>query len=235
LTADSPSIGPVPSRSGPAPALLPSLLGVTGILAALYGVALVLAAVGFHPAGVLRALDPAQPGSLPELWVAFELGLAALLPLAMMAAGGDRFGLLPFAALPLTLLAAETTDIAARSAPWLEATVPASLFDAGWFDSAAKLFAWFLIGISIGWPVLRLATGPRLASRAVGRQLLAWLLLAGGASVALDLLGAVPELRSLELKYGLAVGEELVELLLYAVVAGAVLDHMRAHKVSKFD
>jgi hypothetical protein len=207
--------------------VLAPLLGVAGVLTALYGLALVLAAAGLQPPGLVRALDPTQPGSLAELWAAFELGLAALLPLAAMAAGrGRRSGLLPLAALSLTLLAAETTDLAARSAPLLAAAVPVNLADASWHDGAAKLLACLLIGAAVGAPVLLLAASPRRASRTAGRRLLAWLLLAGGASVALDLLGALPGLRDLELAHGLAVGEELAELLLYTAVAGIVLDHL---------
>jgi hypothetical protein len=210
------------------------LIGVAGVLTALYGLALVLAAAGFQPPGLMRALDPTQPGSLAELWAAFELALAALLPLAAVAAGrGRRSGLLPLAALSLTLLAAETTDLAARSLPLLASAVPVPLADAGWHDGAAKLLAWLLIGAAAGAPALLLAASPRPASRTAGRRLLAWLLLAGGASVALDLLGTLAGLRGLELAHGLAVGEEFVELLLYTAVAGGVLDHLTAANSTK--
>jgi hypothetical protein len=222
LAACSASIGPAPGRPDSAATVLTPLLGVAGILAALYAAALLLAAVGLQPPGLMRALDPAQSGSLPELWAAFELGLAALLPLAAIAAGRGRSGgLLPLAALPLTLLAVETTDLAARLVPLLATALPVGLVEAGWGDGGAKLLAWLLIGTAAGAPVLLMATDPRHSSRATGRHLLAWLLLAGGASVALDLVR------------GLAALEELVELLLYTGVAGIVLDHLLRSDSSK--
>ena len=159
-------------------------------------------ALGGQWVAIAAALDPALPGSLPDLCGLLLLATALV---ALIPRGGHAAGLahLRLAALtPLTLLLADSTSAVAHLAA-LPGGKPVATAAVG--------------GVALA-PALTLLLGSDPAGRRMGRNLVARLLVWGSAAVALDLLGSVVGSHWLGATagHGVAIAEETVELLLYA-------------------
>lgn len=205
--------GPRPDGPGSTLMVLALGLGVGGVLLALFGLSVIGAALGLRLPGLVPALDPAVPGSLPELWGAAQLALAAA---AAAAARGRRASALRLTALPLVLLLADGTDLAAHFANRLAASEGGH-----WSPFAAKLVATSFLGLLVAVPGWLAWLDLQAADRSIGRGLLVGLVLGLALSAGLDLLGGsvvAPAAAHL-----LAMAEECVELTLYSSVAALVI------------
>jgi hypothetical protein len=164
--------------------------------------ALTAGALGGRWAAVAAALDPAKPGSLPDLCglLLLSTALVALVPLGGRAAGVAHLRLA--ALTPLVLLVADSTSAVAHLA-----ALP-----------GGKPFASAAVGGVALAPALALRARSSPAGRRLGRALVARLLAWGSAAVAFDLLGNAVGSRGLGAAagHGVAVAEEAVELLLYS-------------------
>lgn len=201
-----------------------ALLTVTGGSAAallvLYGFACVADMAGCRLPGLIAALDPVHPGSLPELWGAGWLLVAAVLSLAV-GFRANNAALLGLGLLPAALALVEATDLAARLEPAAAAVLgissglPAAKLLADGLASGLVLAA--ALGAALGTASRTPATSAR-----AGRRCLVAVLAAGGASVACDLAGSSLS-PTLAATWMLHTVEESLELGLYSVVAATVL------------
>jgi hypothetical protein len=180
-------------------------------------VVLVLACLASAAAGafggrwpaIAAALDPALPGSVPDLRGLLLLGtaLAASLRLGGRAAGLAHLRVATLT--PLALLLADATSAAARLA-----AVTGGKPIAGAAVAGVALAQALALGLG------RSPAGRRLG-RAVGARLLVW----GSAAAALDLLGSAVGSRGLGAAagHGVAVAEEAMELLLCSGISAELV------------
>ena len=177
--------------------------------------AAVAGALGGRWVAVAAALDPALPGSLPDLCGLLLLSTALL---AFVSPGRRAAGFAHprVAALtPLALLLADSTSAAAHLAAFL----------------GGKPIANAAIGAVALAPALGLRLGVSPAGRRLGRSLVVRLLAWGSTAVALDLLGSAIEKQAPGAAAGhvVAMAEEVLELILYCTVSAALaVDWLRA-------
>jgi hypothetical protein len=214
---------------GAAGAMLLVLLGGTGLVLLSLHLLVLLAVPPGPAAAALRAsLDPARPGSLPDLWALAQLALAGIaLPLLHARAG--RRSWLPAGLVPVALLLADAGNLTARLAPAAAADRGSVLL--------GKLTAGILAGGLALVPALLTWRDSCPERRGTGKRLVGLLLLFGALSLALDLLGGwARTLGGTEpVLHLLATVEEGAELILYALVAslllGQALDDARGRAI----
>lgn len=210
------ALATVPLRSTPpaAAALLVVAGGSAGALLVFYLIALLADWAGVGVPGLMPALDPASPGSLPELWGAGWLGLAAIAAFVAGSHAGEP-ALLRLALLPMILGIVETTDLAARLEPEIARMLGLTSGTAG-----AKLIGAGLAGGFVLITVVSAACG-RSAVAVTGGRCLPALLVAGSVSLTCDITASFCKDSAL----GRALGtlEEVAELGLYTFLASIVL------------
>lgn len=226
------ALATVPLRPAPpaAAALLVVAGGSAGALLAFYLIALLAGRAGFGLPGLVTALDPASPGSLPALWGAGWLGLAAIVALVVGCRGGEP-ALLRLALLPMILGVVEAADLAARLEPEIAGMLGVASGTAG-----AKLLGAGLAGGLVLIAAVSAACG-RSAVAATGRKCLAALLVAGSLSLTCDVAASL--CKGSVLGRALVALEEAAELGLYAFLAslvlGSALETAFQRSVAKWD
>jgi hypothetical protein len=212
----APSVAPIaPATPSAAAALLSIAGGSAAVLLLLYAIALAADLAGTGMPGLVAALDPVRPGSLPELCGLAWLAVAAVVALAAGFRAGDA-ALLRLGLLPVVLASAEVIDLTARLEPHAGALIGAA---SG--TPAAK----FVADALVSGVVLVAAAAAAIGGAAAGRRCLLAVLLVGGAGIVCDLAGRLSgELLPLPaLGRVLETVEEILELGLYSLIATEVL------------
>ena len=187
-----------------APFTWTATIGVSLLLLALWLVAEVGAVCcgGGWP-GLAMALDPAMPGSIPDLWALLQLVMAAVTAWCLRRCG-------PAAVMALMLAVADGGDLNARLAPLLSD------------DTAlAKLVVGTGLGVAALSPAVLMWRRSCFEQRRIGRRLAMPLLAWGATAMVFDALGS--RLAGAPSHWFTGV-EEAIELLLYAVLAMRLLD-----------
>jgi hypothetical protein len=207
----------VRTADGDGAGFLPLTLGAAALVLALWmATALGERLLGPPWSALAVALDPTRGGSLPELCGLVQLGLAtAALLLADRTPGGA--GLRRLALLPGILLLVDVTDLVSALAPPGRHALPLPVL---------KLAVVAVVGGVVLLPVCGLWRDPAPERRALVASLLRLLLLAGPPLLALDAAAGADRWLGLagEGKHALVALEETGELLLYAALAGILLD-----------
>jgi hypothetical protein len=156
-------------------------IGVSLVILALGGLARMAETHG-GPPGLTMALDPARSRSLPDLWG--QLLLAAAVAILLWPRRAPLPGAGLAALLPMALLAADACDLPARLTHLLAPLLPPLAV------GGAKLAASMLLGGTALAPTLMLWRRSCLVQRRLGRRLASILMLGGILSSLLDAMGA---------------------------------------------